>query len=163
MVFSMIITLLFQNKVYYKINFNIDKESNFDNTRTSNAIRTHYFNMCLGTQLNQSAPTLWTCKTAFFVVMHFRPLNQRSFWAEQTFGMLGWPSQSPRLSPIKHLRDMLGLRARRRADIRNLVQLEAVLIEEYNTILQEKVTTLIWSMRRRILACCEAVGDHNRY
>ena len=75
-----------------------------------------------------------------------------------------WPSKSPDLNPIEHLRDNLDTRVRQRQNPPgNVNELRDALLEEWNNIPQAQINNLIHSMHR----CCQAVsnarGGHTRY
>ena len=74
-----------------------------------------------------------------------------------------WPANSPDLNPIEHLWDELGRAVRRRVtDQTTLADLRELLVEEWDVIPQQRVRTLVNSMRR-----CQAVintfGGYTRY
>ncbi len=65
-----------------------------------------------------------------------------------------WPAVSPDLTPIENLWDQLRRAARKRLTSETtLAQLRQILIQEWNTIPQDRVRRLVSSMRRR----CQAV------
>ena len=77
---------------------------------------------------------------------------------------LPWPAKFPDLSPVEHVWDILGRRARRwpheRQDINELAD---SLQEEWRRIPQAITGRLIRSMRRPCLACLAANGGPTRY
>lgn len=86
------------------------------------------------------------------------------FLNQNGINVLDWPSFSPDLSPIEHLWDELGRTVRKRnPPPQNVQQLRQALIAEWNNLPQQKVLTLIQSMRRRIQACINANGGHTKY
>ena len=86
----------------------------------------------------------------------------RNFLQQQRIDVLPWPARSPDLSPIEHLWDLLGRRVKARGP-QTVQELEKYLIEEWNSIPQNKISNLIKSMRRRVLCVVEANGAHTRY
>ena len=74
----------------------------------------------------------------------------------------GWNGQqlnSPDLNPIEHLWDELGRAVRKRVtDQTTLADLHELLVEEWDVIPQQRVRTLVNSMRRRCQAVINAFG-----
>ena len=86
------------------------------------------------------------------------------FLDQQNVNVMRWPARSPDLNPIEHLWDELDRRVRQREPApQNLRQLEQALQQEWQTIPQARVRTLIASMPRRVTAVLQANGGHNRY
>ena len=72
-----------------------------------------------------------------------------------------WPAQSPDLSPIEHVWDILGQRVRQRVPRSRMLQaLGAALQEEWRRIPQLQIARLIRSICRRCAACIDATGGH---
>ena len=78
---------------------------------------------------------------------------------------LPWPSRSPDLSPIEQAWDELGRRVRDSYTHppTNLQDLSDMLVEQWQSIEQERLNLLCDSMNRRINACINAHGGHTRY
>ena len=75
-----------------------------------------------------------------------------------------WPVSSPDLNPIEHLWDQLGRSVRQRVtDRTTLADLWLILVEEWDTIPQLRVTRLVNSMRRRCQAVVAVLGSSTRY
>ena len=75
-----------------------------------------------------------------------------------------WPSKSPDLNPIEHLRDNLDTRVRQRQNPPGVInEFGDALLEEWNNIPQAQINNLIHSMRRRCQAVSNARGGHTRY
>ena len=75
-----------------------------------------------------------------------------------------WPSKSPDLSLIKHIRDKPERRLQTRQNVPNNVsELRQALTEEWQAIPRERIRRVICSMRRRIQAVIDADGGHTRY
>lgn len=75
-----------------------------------------------------------------------------------------WPSQSPDLNPIEHLWSELETRIRKKPKpARNLNELEATIIEEWNKIPNNVYLKLIESMPRRIAECIANNGWPTSY
>ena len=76
---------------------------------------------------------------------------------------LDWPARSPDLSPIEHLWDILGRRARANHDVTSIRAMKRALQIEWQAIPQVQIKTLIRSMRKRCTACIRAQGGHTQY
>lgn len=75
-----------------------------------------------------------------------------------------WPARSPDLNPIEHLWDELKRRVRARAPApMTLPALKLAIEEEWNTIPQDTIVTLIRSMNRRMLSVIRARGGNTEY
>ena len=86
------------------------------------------------------------------------------FLQHQQVVRMDWPANSPDLSPIEHLWDVLGRAIRRNhPPPGNQQQLIAILQQEWAAIPQATIRTLVRSMRRRCTACLQARGGHTRY
>lgn len=84
----------------------------------------------------------------------------------QTEGIqrMEWPAYSPDLNPIEGLWDQLGRAVTSRTNVStSLEDLKDILLQEWNAIDQGQITRLINSMRRRCLACINALGDYTGY
>ena len=77
--------------------------------------------------------------------------------------VLDWPAQSPDLSPIEHMWDMLGRRVRKSHDVNSLADLDRALHQEWRQIPVQDVNKLMNSMRKRCEAVIAARGGHTRY
>ncbi len=78
--------------------------------------------------------------------------------------VMPWPAFSPDLNPIEHMWDQLGRRVYSRPHPpQNRQQLLVALQEEWQLIPQERIRTLIRSMRRRCTVTVEARGGHIPY
>jgi transposase len=87
-----------------------------------------------------------------------------NFLQEQGVVRMPWPANSPDLSPIEHLWDVLGRAVRRNhPPAVNQQQLIQFLQQEWAAIPQASIRNLIRSMRRRCTACLHARGGHTRY
>lgn len=86
------------------------------------------------------------------------------FLEEEGVDRMEWPANSPDLNPIEHLWDELGRAVRRRVtDQTTLADLRELLVEEWDVIPQQRVRTLVNSMRRRCQAVINAFGGYTRY
>ena len=77
-----------------------------------------------------------------------------------------WPAQSPELNPIEHAWDILqrAISARPvQPRTLNTQELKHALVAEWRLIPQNRIQTLIMSMRRRCRAVIDARGRHTRY
>lgn len=93
-----------------------------------------------------------------------RALVVNNFLQQQQIVRMQWPANSPDLSPIEHLWDVLGRAVRRNYPPPvNLQQLVQFLQQEWAAIPQATIRNLIQSMRRRCTACLTARGGHTRY
>ena len=77
-----------------------------------------------------------------------------------------WPTNSPDMNPIEQLWDRLkrsiGL-YRRQDELRTLVDVRRLVVEEWDAIPQIRITRLIQSMRARCAAVIRARSGHTRY
>ena len=74
------------------------------------------------------------------------------------------PARSPDLNPIEHAWDMLQHAVSTRpVQPRTLQELKGALVAEWRFIPQNRIRTLITSMRRRCRAVTDARGRHTRY
>lgn len=88
------------------------------------------------------------------------------WWKEnhQIRGFEYWPAQSPDLNPIEHVWWALERRiASRRAAIKDIPTLKAVLAEEWEKVGLELAQRLVESMTDRCKAVIEAKGGHTKY
>lgn len=76
--------------------------------------------------------------------------------------VLPWPSNSPDLNPIEHVWDVLGRRMLHHTP-GNLNELFDALREEWNSIPQEQLDSLISGMPRRVGMVIRKRGGHTRY
>ena len=77
---------------------------------------------------------------------------------------IAWPSLSPDLAPIEHVRDELGRRVyQRNTAPRNVNELRQALLQEWQLIPQRRITNIINTMRQRCNACIAAGGGHSRF
>ena len=75
-----------------------------------------------------------------------------------------WPSKSPELNPIEHLRDDLDRRVRsRQPALQTLQELQQALEQERGRIPQDRIRRLIEYIQRRVCAVLQANGGHHRY
>ena len=83
---------------------------------------------------------------------------------QQDITTLQWTAKFPDLSPIEHLWDVLGIRARARCLApANLQEHNVALQEEWQQILRAAIRRAIFSMSDRCRACVAAGGGHTRY
>ncbi|GFW43116.1 transposable element Tc1 transposase [Trichonephila clavipes] len=71
--------------------------------------------------------------------------------------MLSWPAYSPDLSPIEHVRDVIGRRLQTLPLPRTNDQLWQMVEREWRTIPQGTIHTLIDSVPRRVSSCIAVV------
>ncbi|GFW69174.1 transposable element Tcb2 transposase [Trichonephila clavipes] len=77
---------------------------------------------------------------------------------------MDWPARSPDLNPIKHVRDFLGRRlAARTLPPVTIWELRLALQDEWTTMPQQLIDTLILSMGRRCETCLAVRGNHIPY
>ncbi|GFW45592.1 transposable element Tcb1 transposase [Trichonephila clavipes] len=77
---------------------------------------------------------------------------------------IDWPAYSPDLNPIEHMWDMLGRRiAASQPPPTCLPKLRRALLDEWCTIPQDQIDSLILSMLRRCKACVASSGRHIPY
>ncbi|GFU47647.1 transposable element Tcb2 transposase [Trichonephila clavipes] len=77
---------------------------------------------------------------------------------------MDWPTRSPDLNPIKHLREFLGRRlAARTLPPVTIRELQLELQDEWAAMPQQLIDTLILSMGRRCETCLAVRGDHIPY
>ena len=83
---------------------------------------------------------------------------------QETIVRMDWPACSPDLNPIEHVCNMLQVEiVRRQVQATTLVELENVLIEEWNNIKMAAIQRLIGSMRRRCETVIASRGSHTSY
>ena len=87
-----------------------------------------------------------------------------AYLEHETIVHLDWPAGSLDLNPIEHAWDILqrGISARP-VQTRTLQELKDALVAEWRLIPQNRIQTLITSMRRRCCAVIDARGRHTRY
>ena len=74
--------------------------------------------------------------------------------------VLRWPFKSPDLNPIEHVWD-LGRRIRHNySELHIVVQLEQVLLHEWDEIEQDEVATMVLSMPQRMRAVIQTRGGN---
>ena len=78
----------------------------------------------------------------------------------QDFPTLPWPARSPDLSPIEHVRHMIGRRLHPPRNVDHLVQ---QLQRIWQEISQDSIRDLYCSMPRRVAACIHARGGSTPY
>ncbi len=84
--------------------------------------------------------------------------------ATHNFNVLDWPSRSPDFNPIENLWDILDKRVRKReVHPKNLKELEAAVLEEWQNIPLNILHKLYDSMPRRINGCLKTKGYHTKY
>ncbi|KAL7854203.1 hypothetical protein AOLI_G00210470 [Acnodon oligacanthus] len=75
-----------------------------------------------------------------------------------------WPASNPDLNPIEHLWNQLGRAVHARVtNTTTLADLQQMLVEEWEAIPQQCVTSLVTSMRRRCQAVVAVCGYSSRY
>lgn len=88
----------------------------------------------------------------------------RQYLEEVDVPVMAWPARSPDLNPIEHLWDELKKRIRaRNVAPTNVTELQTALKEEWDSIPQEFVVSLIGSMKRRMEAVIKARGGNTQY
>ena len=81
-----------------------------------------------------------------------------------SFHVLDWPAHSLDFNPIENLWDIIDTHVRkRRIQPKNIDELAAAVIEEWNNIPIETIHNLIESMPQRIQAGIDAKGWHTKY
>ena len=87
-----------------------------------------------------------------------------AYLERETIARMDWPAWSPDLNPIEHAWDMLHHAVSvRPVQARTLQELKDALVAEWRLIPQNRIWTLITSMRRRCRAVIDACGRHTRY
>ena len=82
----------------------------------------------------------------------------------ETIIHLDWPAGSLDLKPIEHAWDIFQRWVSARpVQTRTLQELKDALVAEWRLIPQNRIQTLITSMRRRCCAVIDARGRHTRY
>ncbi len=76
--------------------------------------------------------------------------------------VMDWPSMSPDLNPIEHLRDILKWKVEERK-VSNIYQLRDVIMEEWKRTQVATCEALVNSMPKRVKAVLENNGDHTKY
>ena len=83
---------------------------------------------------------------------------------QETIVRMDWPACSPDLNPIEHICNMLQVEILRRpVQATTLVELDNVLIEEWNNIKMAAIQRLLGSMRRRCQTVIASRGSHTSY
>ena len=104
-----------------------------------------------------------------FIIMddNARPHRARvveEYLQQETIVRMEWPSCSPDLNPIEHVWNMLQVAfLRRPVQATTLVELENVLIEEWNNLEMAAIQRLIGSMIRRCQTVIASRGSHTSY
>ena len=80
----------------------------------------------------------------------------QQFLQQNNVDTLDWPAQSPDLSPIEHVWDILGQRVRQSSTLVNAPSFGRSLTGGMRRIPQLQIARLIRSMRRRCVACIDA-------
>ena len=88
----------------------------------------------------------------------------RNWFTQKKIKLLIWPAQSPDLSPIEHIWDVI----QRQIDSRpngpsNLQELQSVVVEEWGKIPRSTLQKLIEGMPRRLKALGEVKGLQTKY
>lgn len=95
------------------------------------------------------------CHTAYIV---------RDYLQEVEIPVMQWPARSPDLNPIEHLWDDVKRRVRARDPAPTTLQeLEDAVVEEWENLPQERVVTLVRSMKDRMDAVIKARGGNTRF
>jgi len=81
---------------------------------------------------------------------------------EYVINVLEWPSQSPDLNPIEHLRAYLE-RKIPLCDRQDLNTFQSAVFREWNDILRDYLTKLVDSMPAKLQAVIDAKGYHTKY
>lgn len=84
------------------------------------------------------------------------------WFQKKKISVLEWPAQSPDLNPIEHLWSILKQKIRERGP-RNLSDLKAIVLEEWNKITTDVCQKLVESMPRRCQAVIDSKGGHTKY
>lgn len=88
----------------------------------------------------------------------------KRFFENHEIKVLPWPARSPDLNPIENVWDYIGQKLNSPDKLsRNLQQLRQFIIEEWITMPQAYLDSLVDSMPRRVNAVNEARGGHTRY
>ena len=83
---------------------------------------------------------------------------------QETIVPMDWPACSPDLNPIEHVCNMLQVVILRRpVQATTLVELEHVIIEEWNNLEMTAIQRLIGSMIRRCQTVIESRRSHTSY
>jgi len=82
--------------------------------------------------------------------------------ANQIRQLQNWPPQSPDLSIIENLWDILKQKVRRR-NCRNIFELKSTILDEWNNISNDEILNLYESIPRRIRAVIRAGGSNTKY
>ena len=87
-----------------------------------------------------------------------------AYLERETIVRMDWPARSTDWNPIEHVWDMLHHAVSARSEQpRTLQELKDALVAEWRLIPQNRIRTLITSMRRRCRAITDARGRHTRY
>uniref|UniRef100_A0A8C4RHK9 Tc1-like transposase DDE domain-containing protein n=1 Tax=Erpetoichthys calabaricus TaxID=27687 RepID=A0A8C4RHK9_ERPCA len=86
----------------------------------------------------------------------------KEWFQDNSVNVLEWPSQSPDLNPIEHLRRDLKTAVHRRFPS-NLMELERCCKEEWAKLAKDKCAKLIASYRKRLIAVIAAKGGPTSY
>ncbi|KAJ8345374.1 hypothetical protein SKAU_G00295670 [Synaphobranchus kaupii] len=88
----------------------------------------------------------------------------RQFLDDEGIDAIDWPSRSPELNPIEHIRDVMSRCIRRRQVAPQTVQeLTDALIQVWEEIPQDTIRRLIRSMPRHCREYIQARGGHTHY
>ncbi len=88
----------------------------------------------------------------------------KKWFSKQKINVLDWPPQSPDLNPIENVWDYLDRQVRKRQDeIKNLQDLERILLEEADKISKDYIINLYKSLPRRISKLKESNYDAIKY
>ena len=125
--------------------------------------------MLQGWHAGRLRQTLRWCDRNQFILMDDNALLHRArvveeYLQQETIVRIDWPACSPDLNPIEHVLNMLQVAILRHpTQPTTLVELENVLIEEWNNLEMAATQRLIGSMRRRCQAVIASRGSRTSY
>ena len=88
----------------------------------------------------------------------------RSWFAKKNLKLFQWPAQSPDLSPIENIWDVIQRQINNRKELpSNLQELKSAVLEEWREILKEILLSLVKGMPKRLSALGKVKGLQTRY
>ncbi|MEW8548408.1 MAG: transposase [Candidatus Thiodiazotropha sp.] len=88
----------------------------------------------------------------------------RQYLQQEAVDVLPWPALSPDMNPIEHVWDQIKRKLdQRNPACRNLNELRAAVLQEWNLYPQNKLQRLVQGMRRRVNELLQQRGSYTKY